>query len=154
MREIKFRCWDTRKELNPVSGNGIMWYQDDETVTIEDCYNIAKIHGGVLMQYTGLHDKNKKEIWEGDIVKWIGSYGIYAGEFLIGVIEWGEGCFFLSQKNYPDKWQISKNFEEWPDWEDPSFYDIVGESCFSWSKVEVIGNIYQHPGLLKEVSHD
>ena len=47
MREIKFRAWYKEGMLN------------------ETC--ICENHSGVLMQYTGLKDKNNKEIYEGDI---------------------------------------------------------------------------------------
>lgn len=70
MREIKFRAWDTeRKEM----------FYPNWILTSTGC-NVDKMehpkHGelhrkdntAILMQYTGLKDKNGKEIYEGDIV--------------------------------------------------------------------------------------
>ena len=69
MREIKFRAWD---------GKGKMYYPtvfEFGVCGVNGLPSIAvPLDGGgycttaYIMQYTGLHDKNGKEIWEGDIV--------------------------------------------------------------------------------------
>ena len=65
MREIKFRAWDTERKR-------LLYWEGFED--IDDNYYIGEAEALDLgempiMQYTGLHDKNGKEIWEGDIVK-------------------------------------------------------------------------------------
>lgn len=63
MREIKFRAWDQHGEMVDesrfyVASNGVpMWTNNNE-----HAYDLT------LMQYTGLHDKNNREIYEGDII--------------------------------------------------------------------------------------
>ena len=69
MREIKFRAWIPEGE----------WEEDGESRKMVMCYDLAfedfePLNDQLasvkhLMQFTGLHDKNGKEIWEGDIVR-------------------------------------------------------------------------------------
>ena len=64
MREIKFRAWYC----------GIMMYDvgvvDSKAIDSDgECVNFFHEQPDALMQYTGLKDKNGKEIYEGDIVK-------------------------------------------------------------------------------------
>jgi len=90
-REIKFRAW-VRLEKNKLSNNGdyidelkminwkehaaeIGWYISGE------CDNDWK--DVVIQQYTGLHDKNGKEIYEGDIVNDDGIVEFVGGRYII-----------------------------------------------------------------------
>jgi len=92
--------------------------------------NIFELKGIDLMQYTGLKDKNGKEIYEGDVVL-TGWEGFINKEWYVG---WGQGGFVLiNNMGRP----FSLNSDD--------FVDEDGEV----TKFEVIGNIYESPELLK-----
>ena len=129
MREIKFRAWD---EENKTWRYGHFF----ETVEgIRRCYNIAEnreikyyVNNSSLGQFTGLHDKNGKEIYEGDIVKYEADK-----ESGIAIIEYWPGSFIFN-------W--IKQTTPSPSIIDSAFYF----GCHS--ELEVIGNIHENPELI------
>ena len=62
MREIKFRAWDETEKY-------MYNWENLINQNLKNIFTITEQCGYVLMQYTGLLDKNGKEIYEGDIVK-------------------------------------------------------------------------------------
>lgn len=117
-REIKFRAWDLDcKE---------MLYK----VTVESGANSE-----YLMQYTGLKDKNGKEIYEGDILRVKDGWG----NDTVHEVKWGNPNE-LERNWYPA-------FDLEPSWDEEfnSFSAIFGGGD---AEIEVIGNIYENPDLL------
>lgn len=108
MREIKFRAWDKKRKLfisNDllfVFANCPIYSQIDRTITLknglQNPYRESDIKNElemdlVYMQFTGLKDKNGKEIYEMDVV--IQEKGTpYENIFLV---EYGHGQFKINQ---------------------------------------------------------
>lgn len=144
MREIKFRAWDKTDhewyKKNPnlsrmtYYANPVVyddgWLQFDSVG--QDAIGDHPQDRFVLMQFTGLKDKNGKEIYEGDIVK--GS-AFEDGDLHIGEVAWLDCGFDIvgieteGESNDLLDWTLANN-------------------------VEIIGNIYENPELLTNSQKD
>ena len=104
-----------------------------------------------LMQSTGLFDKNGKEIFEGDILKFNDEWAEYCHEgYVDGSVEGinfvevvrGEACFEFGKTKYPE----SSLFIRMED-EHLTFAELIKSRDFEF---EIIGNIYENPELLED----
>lgn len=130
-RQIKFRVWDKL---------GKHMYYANPHFSIDFLGKVHNLQNGAagddfeLMQYTGLNDKNGKEIYEGDIVRGV-DYCDY--KYKIAIIEictFGGICYCDPKI---------------PNMEDEDIWDknrcLTFDQCYN----EVIGNIFENSNLLK-----
>lgn len=138
-REIKFRAYSSHNhKMYPVSN--IEWDIDGRIwVTADDGKNGIELidEEAHLMPYTGLHDKNGREIYEGDIVSFgsvwnNGDNEDIDEEFHIGVVEYD-----------PHDAVCNVNCEESGEHRF-LFMEVVNYDGFG-----VIGNIFENPELLE-----
>ena len=140
-REIKFRAWDNKRgifignDLLFAFANCALYYQRDKVIELRDGLQNPYLGDRnnelemdlIYLQYTGLKDKNGKEIYEGDVVRiWADpkDYNGYKGHNYIGVVEWDE--FILG------------------------FILSDGHGLKDFEFIEIVGNIYENPELLNK----
>lgn len=139
MREIKFRLWcKDLEEMTEIEKMGFennqLWYIGCIDHDKEETY-FPENDDHVLMQYTGLKDKNGKEIFEGDIVLLKNEFATWKGTVIFD-----EGAFKLSINH---SYGNSKNHFSKTD----EFNDMGARIQLNNIYV-VVGNIYENPELL------
>ncbi len=104
----------------------------------------------LVLQYIGTKDRNNKKIFNKDIIRWRvfeEEYSLQAfvkNDYITGIVEWN-GCGYMAHQItegmniFKIEGFVSENYTR--------FYDEEGQQRFDWNSVEVIGNIYEDPGL-------
>jgi len=136
-RKIKFRAWDKREKrmgnVNYIKYSDVAYTHisvrfKQKEKPIDDWFNYLGEDDSdniILMQFIGRNDKNGIEIYEGDFIS------AYNGRIKGPVIFDKRGLAFGIPNGPNEIYQFSMNFLESKD-------------------IEVIGNIYENPELLKE----
>ena len=137
MRELKFRAWSLGNKMKGIETHYIEDFAIDAFYgTPKDIFDGNRSEDGIecIEQYTGLKDKNGKEIYEGDIVE----------QFVCGVIK-----FKGKEAGRKTVWQVRWNEEECCFELHYVRGSLFGDSLMSADDdYEIIGNIHENPELL------
>lgn len=162
MREIKFRgkrldngeqveghyfTTPLTAEFNVKPENGtffdIMRDEHRHCISNEDGV-VFEVDPATVGQYTGLKDKNGKDIYEGDVLNgtsYLYGYNLENGEQFdyCGFVEWGSQCnvglcWFLTDLANSGSWELRQT---------------IHRNAIDFSTGEIIGNIFDNPELLK-----
>lgn len=144
MRPIKFKIWNKKKNewhhKEPISlfGEVIIMGEilnanlEDNPISLEELNNL------VPLQFTGLLDKNGKEIYEGDIVKFI-AFDPEHDKEVLAVVKWQSHWGMSRDSEMAGFMAVSVKDKD-------VAYGFGGIG----NELEIIGNIYENPELLKD----
>jgi len=126
MREIKFRAWNQKllimMDFDEIFAN----YQHNRAVSLKEILGDSYYD---FMQYTGLKDKNNKEIYEGDIVK-----SIVRDNYVKNMDGVKEDINFVKFRGDELRFEA---------------HNYLPMNWGGYESIEVIGNIYENPELLE-----
>ena len=126
----KFRAWLKKEQEMDNYIDHISWLEDELYCIGDGITYMVSAEDLVLMQSTGLKDKNGKEIFEGDIVQFEDCYT--ETDFLYvntGIVEWSQGSFTIT----------NRDSVEMGDLLDGEFLDVT-----------IIGNVFENRELLED----
>lgn len=130
----KFRAWLKKEQKMDNEIDHISWLEDELYCIGDGITYMVSAEDLVLMQSTGLKDKNGKEIFDGDIVRTTRFLG-RADEI---------GGFYEYEKDYVGVVKVLEG--SW-------VIDTGSVAVRLWSETdenEIIGNIYENPELLED----
>lgn len=127
MRTIKFRAWDKDRQYMSTDDYWLKGVMGNNNCTTSEC------RGLIIMQFTGLLDKNGKEIYEGDILSHFDK---------TYMVKWDERMAAFQSENPKDS--VDADFFNWGNVPSLETNGVFGKQ----GNCEVIGNIYQNPELL------
>ena len=138
----KFRAWDKENKIMLVVNNICNLFWDSKFI---ECYEVVPdpkgkheyelidrridLEDAILMQSTGLFDKNDKEIFESDIVEWEHKD---TGQLVRGIVKYDTELGF---------WGMT----------DVRFNDLRAIGYLANQKVTVLGDIYENKELVEEL---
>jgi uncharacterized phage protein (TIGR01671 family) len=159
MRELKFRVWD-KSWKRFIKGD--LFFEQEEQGTFEpDCYHdeegeihslkylqrkLDRYHGYDIQQYTGLKDKDNKEIYEGDIVRFSEPTKLAEDCYMstLYVFDFYNGSFLrpyiynsINGGKFSKVGETKLNPVGRAKMEDNAHFDLT--------KAEVVGNIFETP---------
>ena len=120
--KLKFRAWLKKRQEMDNEIDHISWLEDELYCIGDGITYMVSAEDLVLMQSTGLKDKNGKEIFEGDIVKM--AKDVYSEPTYYEVVRHRGGAYRLESKQH---------------------------GCELWLRhtdCEVVGNVYENKELL------
>jgi len=136
MKTLKFRAWsESQKEWH--------YFTPANISTYKQTFEMHTLQGDEFYLFTGLLDKNGKEIYEGDIVL---------------CSDDGENFPEQYDKEKDKYYPIGKYEVEYQGEQGYAAFELKNNPCEDMSglcyahanSIEVIGNIYEHPELMKE----
>lgn len=140
-REIKFRAWDKSKQCMVIVLDMKFMFEEANAIHVTGASDIYGVEHQVfpehlvLMQYTGLKDKEGREIYEGDKPD-----GIWGDS----IIFWCNECcgFSIGHEEIEGNCMACDGDAHWSEF----VLDVRD------GKVTIIGNIHEHPSLLSPTS--